>query len=248
MSFTFSDDFWQASRYYGEDGQRDFVAAICAYAFDGIEPDESEPWYPTFLTIRDRVSMSAGQSARGKKGGRPRKDAAPKDDEPVQEHTVETALKPNGKTALKAVGETDSETASKTYRGEVRGDKGSRGEVSGGSKGGAAPQPPAPSRRFVVPTADEVEAYGKAYCRDKGIPPDSFSAEIFVDHYASKGWKVGRSPMKDWRAACRGSIREGWTLRGARASPSAPMTQWDIEHEEALKAFDEGAEVWGEGR
>ena len=37
-----------------------------------------------------------------------------------------------------------------------------------------------------------------AYCleRQNGIDP-----EEFVSFYASKGWKVGTSPMKDWRAA-----------------------------------------------
>ena len=27
--------------------------------------------------------------------------------------------------------------------------------------------------------------------------------ERFVNFYASKGWKVGRDPMKDWKAAVR---------------------------------------------
>jgi len=28
-------------------------------------------------------------------------------------------------------------------------------------------------------------------------------AEAFVDFYNSNGWKVGKNPMKDWKAACR---------------------------------------------
>jgi hypothetical protein len=28
-------------------------------------------------------------------------------------------------------------------------------------------------------------------------------AQQFVDFYASKGWRVGNQPMKDWRAAVR---------------------------------------------
>jgi hypothetical protein len=27
--------------------------------------------------------------------------------------------------------------------------------------------------------------------------------EEFVDFYTSKGWKVGKNPMKDWKAAVR---------------------------------------------
>lgn len=46
------------------------------------------------------------------------------------------------------------------------------------------------------PTAEEVAAY----CRERG---NSVDAERFVDFYASKGWKVGNQPMKDWKACVR---------------------------------------------
>ena len=41
-------------------------------------------------------------------------------------------------------------------------------------------------------------------------------AETFVDFYASKGWKVGNAPMKDWEAAVR-----TWEKRDNRAAPRA---------------------------
>lgn len=50
--------------------------------------------------------------------------------------------------------------------------------------------------RFVPPDVEQV----RAYCRERG---NSIDPETFVDYYASKGWVVGRSPMKDWRAAVR---------------------------------------------
>jgi hypothetical protein len=50
--------------------------------------------------------------------------------------------------------------------------------------------------RFVKPTVEEV----KAYCeeRNNGVDPNDF-----VNHYDSKGWMIGKSPMKDWKAAVR---------------------------------------------
>lgn len=56
--------------------------------------------------------------------------------------------------------------------------------------------PPKPPRgqRFIPPTHDEVAAY----CRERG---NGIDAEQFIAHYQSKGWMVGRNPMKDWRAA-----------------------------------------------
>jgi hypothetical protein len=51
-------------------------------------------------------------------------------------------------------------------------------------------------RRFSPPGVDDV----KAYCAEKGYILD---AERFVDYYTSNGWRVGKNPMKDWKAAVR---------------------------------------------
>lgn len=49
---------------------------------------------------------------------------------------------------------------------------------------------------FKPPTVQEV----KAYCIQRG---NDIDAEHFVDFYASKGWLIGKSKMKDWEAAVR---------------------------------------------
>ena len=51
-------------------------------------------------------------------------------------------------------------------------------------------------KRFRPPTVEEVEAY----CFERNNKVD---AERFVDFYSSNGWKVGKNPMKDWKAAVR---------------------------------------------
>ena len=53
-----------------------------------------------------------------------------------------------------------------------------------------------PYKRFVKPTVDDI----KQYVEEKGYHID---ANAFFDFYESKGWVVGKSPMKDWHAACR---------------------------------------------
>ena len=66
-------------------------------------------------------------------------------------------------------------------------------------------------KRFTPPTISEVSAY----CKDKGY---SINAERFVDFYQSKGWMVGKTKMKDWKAAVR-----GWASRDkADARSNAP--------------------------
>ena len=51
-------------------------------------------------------------------------------------------------------------------------------------------------KRFTKPTLADVQAY----CAERG---NSVDAQKFVDYYESNGWRVGKSPMKDWRAAVR---------------------------------------------
>ena len=55
---------------------------------------------------------------------------------------------------------------------------------------------PAPRSRFVKPTLDQI----KEYCQERR---NRVNPARFFDYYESNGWKVGRSPMKDWKAAVR---------------------------------------------
>lgn len=50
--------------------------------------------------------------------------------------------------------------------------------------------------KFVKPTLEEV----RSYCRERN---NNVDAQAFIDFYESKGWLVGRSKMKDWKAAVR---------------------------------------------
>ena len=50
--------------------------------------------------------------------------------------------------------------------------------------------------KFTKPTLEDVTAY----CRTRNNHVDP---QQFIDHYESNGWKVGKNPMKDWKAAVR---------------------------------------------
>jgi hypothetical protein len=72
-------------------------------------------------------------------------------------------------------------------------------------------------RVFRRPSVEEVDAY----CRERG---NSVNAQSFVDFYESKGWVVGKSPMKDWKAAVRTwEQKEG---RGRRKEISLGQGEW----------------------
>jgi len=76
-------------------------------------------------------------------------------------------------------------------------------------------------KRFTPPTADDV----RRYAREKGYTID---AERFVNFYESKGWTVGKSPMKDWRASVR-----NWASRERDVSSptSTPTVYTDPDYE-----------------
>ena len=49
---------------------------------------------------------------------------------------------------------------------------------------------------FAKPPAEEV----KAYCVER---KNNVDANKFIDFYESKGWLIGKNPMKDWKACIR---------------------------------------------
>ena len=50
------------------------------------------------------------------------------------------------------------------------------------------------SKRFVKPALSEAQAYAD----EKGY---AFSVEQWFSYYESNGWKVGKNPMKSWKAS-----------------------------------------------
>lgn len=63
------------------------------------------------------------------------------------------------------------------------------------------------SLRFSPPARQDVADY----CKEKGF--SDFDVERFVDYYTSNGWMVGKSKMKDWKAAVRNWARAGTAPR-----------------------------------
>lgn len=52
------------------------------------------------------------------------------------------------------------------------------------------------NKRFTPPTVEEV----RAYCIERN---NNVDAERFVNYYESKGWLIGKTKMKSWKAAVR---------------------------------------------
>lgn len=74
-------------------------------------------------------------------------------------------------------------------------------------------------QRFIPPTVEEVGDY----IRGRGPEYQSIDPEEFVSFYQSKGWKVGKAPMKDWRAALTTWARKRACGRPPRGAAPAPV-------------------------
>ena len=77
------------------------------------------------------------------------------------------------------------------------------------------------TKRFAPPSVEDVAAYCQERC-------NSVDPQRFVDFYTSNGWKVGKSAMKDWRAAVR-----TWEARDRETPRRSQPAQREYESPEA---------------
>ncbi len=66
---------------------------------------------------------------------------------------------------------------------------------------------------FTPPDPKQVEDYARFYATQKPGINSNIDGEKFCDSYAKKGWMIGKSKMRDWKAAVRLCVRDGWAQR-----------------------------------
>ena len=93
-----------------------------------------------------------------------------------------------------------------------------------------------PRKKFAKPTSLDIDAY--LFDVDA---VGQIDADAFLDYYEANGWKVGRHPMKDWRAAVRTWLRnrrENPRKGSSAAGSQKPELPWQIQSriEKLLKA------------
>lgn len=95
------------------------------------------------------------------------------------------------------------------------------------------PNPEVGAGRFTPPTVEEVFLY----CVER---KNTVDPQRFVDFYTSKGWMVGKTKMKDWKAAVRNweksEEKDNPLNRGCAKSLKAPAYQEDMaQYAQALR-------------
>ena len=191
-SFIFYGSFYEAISCLDDATRLQCYDAVASYAITGIDPELNGVAKAIFALIKPQIDANNKRynngckgAEYGKKGGRPvTKNPIGDNDENPKETPNEKENENVNENENEK--EKENESPSETKREKQAKEK---------------------RLRFSAPSVDEV----RDYCRERG---NSIDAETFVDFYASKGWKVGSSPMKDWQSAIR-----TWEKRECRASP-----------------------------
>ena len=177
----------------------ELIGMIVRYLRTGELPEpRTDSQEAVLIAVMPVLETSRARIAAGSAGGK----QASKD-----------GSKTASKRASKSTSKTVSKQASKDGCGEPSNDASKRPseeeeeeEVGRGIRS----KEPVGRARFRAPSTEEVAAY----CSESSLALD---AQAFVDFYASKGWKVGRSPMKDWKAAARNWARRDRQKYGGTA-------------------------------
>lgn len=226
-SFVFYRSFYEGIKELPRDIQGEVLTAIMEYGLNGVTTENQKPITKAmFALIKPQLDANNQRFDNGKRGGRPKADCNQTETETKPNHNQTiTKLKPNhNQTETKSepnvndnvnVNDNDISFFSKKKQKSdvVFSDSDTPIETSETPKeqGGGR-------KRFVIPTPEEVQAY----CDER---KNGILGQQFCDFYSSKGWKIGKEPMKDWKAAVR-----TWEMRRKDQSPSitqqvqAPVT------------------------
>lgn len=218
--FTFYRSYYEAVKAIPKRDQLAVLMAICAYALDGEEPELSGFPAAAFALVRTSLDLGRNRAESGKRGGQAKSKQNGSKTE-ANEKQIEICLEQNGK---------QNESTEKKEKSPLS------------SPLSSPPTPPtsippiippkekekgSAALRFAPPTVDEV----RAYCLERG---NSVDPARFVDFYTCKGWMVGKTKMKDWKAAVR-----TWEHKNAEAStPPQEETTRPKKHWVATGPFD----------
>ena len=188
--------------------------AMLAYAKDGSEPELSGNERFLWTVAKQHINREVAayktkveaDSKNGRKGAAIRWQKIAKDGDPHFE---------NGENSQ----DNDNEKNNDNYKHNDN-ERVCRG-FAPVSAAGAASRP-----RTAPPSLEEIESY----CRERG---NQVNPRRFHDFYTSNGWRIGKVPMKDWRAAVR-----GWETNGLDEAGPAPAKEQPTDRELFQQAIE----------
>lgn len=180
----------------------ELIGMIVRYLRTGEEPEpRTDAQEAVLIAIRPVMETSRSRIVAGGNGG------------------SKTPSNGESKRASKTVSKTPSKRTSKTPSNGESNDASKRASEEEEEVGrGIKEEERGKKARFRAPSPAEVDEYARSYAASKELDLDStnFDPERFVDFYAQKGWMVGRTRMKDWRASVRNWVRTSKPKEGKR--------------------------------
>ncbi len=185
----------------------ELIGMIVRYLRTGEQPEpRTDAQEAVLFAVQPVMETSRKRIVAGGSGGK----AASK---PESKRASETGSKTQSKAASNDASKLESKRASEEEEESGKGIK---------ERGKAA--------RFRAPSPAEVAEYAQQFAADKGLDLTAldFDPERFVDFYAQKGWMVGRSHMKDWKATVRNWLRTSKPKNGmAKEVPDDGFSAYD---------------------
>ena len=172
----------------------ELIGMIVRYLRTGEQPEpRTDAQEAVLFAVQPVMETSRKRIVAGGSGGK----AASK---PESKRASETGSKTQSKSGSKTQSKAASNDASKheSKRASEEEEESGKGIKERGK-----------AARFRAPSPAEVAEYAQQFAADKGLDLTAldFDPERFVDFYAQKGWMVGQSHMKDWKATVRNWLR-----------------------------------------
>ena len=192
--FTFYRSYLDAIIRLPKKEQGAILLAICQYALNESDPTGLSPIAETVFTlVRPTLDAGRRKANAGEAGGKSeakQKQTASK----TEAKAKQTPREKEGEIEKEVEIEVEIVKENECYREKT-------------------PDGVEKKQRFVPPTVEQVAEY----CLKRGNKVDP---QRWHDHYSAKGWVVGKSPMKDWKAAVR-----TWEQRDAERLPAKAVAK-----------------------
>lgn len=195
--FMFFENFKSTADKLPDDMRLKFYDALTDYVFKGLEPEDPviSALVNAFKPSLDKIERRGGNNNPNGQNQHSDVKTGQNRSKEVKNYLSKELLDQNeveegqeGRSFLEAETETETETEEKNNLTVTQKEKS--------------------TKKFRKPTIDEI----KAYCKETENIIDPVR---FLDFYESKGWKVGKSPMADWKAAVRGWASRERTIKAA---------------------------------
>lgn len=257
-SFTFWANYHDVAMEISPEQQGEFYRAVIDYIFDGTDREADLPFEAKVAfkcvkpslkrsktrsengacrSSRDAVESARGEHTQAPAAAGPETNAALACDAYDSENEV--AATPYDSKSEVACTPCESKSEAKDEQNESKTQASLRLSsslsLSSSSREGAradAPaqaqtkvratvKPKARSKPFRPPTPDQVSAYAA----QQGLAID---ARRFCDYYESKGWTVGKNPMRSWQAAVRNWARRDESSGGSSGASGKEGGSYDF--------------------